>query len=252
MNIDAYLKRINYNGQRTPTIQTLHALHQSHLLAVPFENLSIHIKEPIILNDEALFDKVVQRRRGGFCYELNGLFAALLRQLGFQVTMIAANVVDRQGNVGPDFDHMALRVSLDEDWLVDVGFGDSFREPLLLSQRDIQYQPSGHYRIDDHEDHLLLMAYTDDAEWQTQYHFRLQSYQYADYIAMCHYHQTSSESPFTQGRICTVATPHGRKTISKMRFITTTLDGTREEREITDESAFLSLLQKHFGIRLPS
>src|SRR5438552_2368577 len=140
MNIDAYLKRINYRGSLAPTAQTLQQLQVAHLLTVPFENLSIHSAEPIILGDDALFEKIVVRRRGGFCYELNGLFAALLRELGFEVAMLSAQVADAQGTFGPDFDHMTLLVNQDERWLADVGFGDSFSEPLLLDSRQEQVQ----------------------------------------------------------------------------------------------------------------
>src|SRR5262245_26694734 len=140
MDIEAYLKRIDYRGARTPTAETLRALHVAHLRTVPFENLSIHTGEPIVLEDEALFVKIVERRRGGFCYEANGLFAALLRALGFNVTMLSAGVANPEEGFGPDFDHMALMVTLDERWLVDVGFGDSFREPLLIDERVAQRQ----------------------------------------------------------------------------------------------------------------
>ncbi len=106
-------KRIGYEGSREPSAQTLRALQLAHLRTVPFENLSIHSNETIVLRDDALFDKVVTRRRGGFCYELNGLFAALLRALGFEVEMLAAGVANAAGNFGPDFDHMTLLVKLD-------------------------------------------------------------------------------------------------------------------------------------------
>ena len=122
----AYLKRINYRGPLAPTAETLRRLQVAHLLSVPFENLSIHTGEPIVLDDDALFEKIVVRRRGGFCYELNGLFAALLRALGFHVEMLSAGVVSQAGEFGPEFDHMTLLVSLAERWLADVGFGDSF------------------------------------------------------------------------------------------------------------------------------
>jgi len=95
---------------------------------VPFENLDIHLKRPIVLEDNALFDKIVTRKRGGFCYELNGLFAALLRALGFDVVMLSAGVANPEREFGPDFDHMALLVTLEQSWLADVGFGDSFVE----------------------------------------------------------------------------------------------------------------------------
>ena len=147
LDTTAYLNRINYSGAVTPSAETLRQLQLHHLWAVPFENLSIHSAEPIILNDAALFDKIVVRRRGGFCYELNGLFAALLRQLGFEVQMLSASVANSEGEWGPEFDHMTLLVSLDERWLVDVGFGDSFVEPLRLEERGDQIQGSRRYRI---------------------------------------------------------------------------------------------------------
>ena len=151
MDINAYLQRINYHGSLAPTAETLRALQVAHLLAVPFENLSIHTGEPVVLEDEALFEKVVGRRRGGFCYELNGLFAALLRSLGFKVEMLSAGVANAEGEFGPDFDHMTLLVTLndklEERWLADVGFGDSFREPLLLNERGVQRQGERDYKI---------------------------------------------------------------------------------------------------------
>src|SRR5688500_9116416 len=119
MNIDAYLKRINYTGSLTPTAETLRDLQVAHLRTVPFENLSIHCGEPIVLAEDLLFTKIVESRRGGFCYEANGLFAALLRALGFEVAMLAAGVAKRDGGFGPIFDHMTLLVPVSEQWLAD-------------------------------------------------------------------------------------------------------------------------------------
>ena len=117
-----------------PTLPTLQALHQAHQLAVPFENLSIHFHQPISLQQEALYEKIVLRHRGGFCYELNGLFAWLLQHLGFQVSLLSAGVARRDGDFSPAFDHLTLLVHRlsDADWVADVGFGDSFLLPLLL------------------------------------------------------------------------------------------------------------------------
>src|SRR5687768_13047 len=156
MNTGAYLKRINYSGSREPTAETLRALQVAHLLAVPFENLSIHAGEAIVLNEDSLFSKIVENRRGGFCYEANGLFAGLLRALGFEVTMLSAGVAKKDGDFGPDFDHMTLMVTLAERWLVDVGFGDSFMEPLLLDARGEQVQGTRAFRIDADNSHLIL------------------------------------------------------------------------------------------------
>src|SRR5262249_13208100 len=151
MDIKAYFDRIHYRGPLGPTLNTLRDLHRAHLLAVPFENLSISLGQPIILNEAALFEKIVTHRRGGFCYELNGLFAALLRALGFAVTLLSARVASGEGRAVPEFDHLALQVQLDQPWLADVGFGDGFQLPLRLDRRDEQDQEQeGHsYRLAD-------------------------------------------------------------------------------------------------------
>ncbi|HKY44024.1 MAG TPA: arylamine N-acetyltransferase [Pyrinomonadaceae bacterium] len=249
MQTDAYLKRIGYSGSLEPTAETLCALQVAHLLTVPFENLSIHAGEPIVLEDNALFAKIVERRRGGFCYEANGLFAALLRSLGFEVAMLAAGVAKSEGGFGPQFDHMTLVVTLSERWLVDVGFGDSFLEPLLLDSRDEQVQGTRAFRIVDDNDHLILMRLNPGAEWEPQYRFTLQPYTFADYEETCHFHQTSPDSHFTKGRICSRATEDGRISLSEMRLITTTgPQQLREERTLADQEEYYRVLRDQFGI----
>lgn len=252
LNIKAYLERINYHGSLAPTAETLRDLQVAHLLAVPFENLSIHAKQPIVLEDEALFTKIVEGRRGGFCYEANGLFAALLRALGFDVWMLSAEVANAEGGFGPDFDHMTLMVTLEKRWLVDVGFGDSFREPLLLDERGEQRQGSRAYRILPEGAHFILMQRDDGDEWKAQYRFTLQPYTYADYAEMCRYHQTSPQSHFTSARICSRATEEGRITLSEMRLITTSKNGGRQERTLTSQEEYAAVLSEHFGIVMTS
>jgi N-hydroxyarylamine O-acetyltransferase len=251
MNIQAYQERINYHGPLAPSAETLRALQVAHLLAVPFENLSIHSGQPIVLNDHALFEKIVTRRRGGFCYELNGLFAALLRAMGFEVSMLSAGVADLAGGFGPDFAHMTLLVNLKERWLADVGFGDSFREPLLLDCRDEQVEGAGGeraYQIVPDNDHFILKQRDTTGEWTDQYRFDLRPHSYADYVSLCHYQETSPESHFTKGRVCTRATPEGRITLSEMKSITTMHNGERKERLLTNEEEYASLLREEFGI----
>jgi N-hydroxyarylamine O-acetyltransferase len=252
MDINAYLQRINYHGSLAPSAQTLRDLQVAHLLAVPFENLSIHSSEPIVLNDDALFEKVVKRRRGGFCYELNGLFAALLRELGFEVTMLSARVANAEGVFGPDFDHMTLLVATNKDsgerWLTDVGFGDSFIEPLRLDFGAEQVQGERAYKIIEAESDLIMMQREGSDEWKAQYRFALCPYNYVDYAAMCRFHQTSPESHFTQARVCTLATPQGRITLSEMRLITTVRGQERQERLLTDDAEYALSLKEQFGI----
>jgi len=248
MDIDAYLDRIHYHGPRTPDAETMRALHLAQMRAVPFENLSIHWGEPILLDDGALFEKVVTRKRGGFCYELNGLFAALLREMGFAVTMLSAGVARPDGSFSPEFDHMALRIDLDEPWLADVGFGDSFREPLRLDSREEQVEGRQAFLIDEGEDGRRILARRgEDGEWKPVYRFSLRPYVYADYAEMCRFHQTSPDSHFTRNRICSLATPDGRLTLSGMKLITTR-GGERRERELADDQEYAEALREHFGI----
>ncbi len=248
MNVKAYLERINYHGSLVPNAETLRRLQVAHLLSVPFENLSIHAGEPIILEDDALFNKIVERYRGGFCYELNGLFATLLRELGFNVVMLSAGVANAKGGFGPDFDHMALMVILEQRWLADVGFGDSFLEPLLLDERGAQAQGARSYQIIPDGAHLVLMQRDDGDEWKAQYRFTLQPHNYSDFAEMCRYHQTSPQSHFTQRRVCSRATQEGRVTLSEMRFITTSKDGGRQERNLTDQEEYAAMLRENFGV----
>ncbi len=248
MDIKAYLERLNYYGSITPTADTLRQLQTAHLLEVPFENLSIHAKQTIVLDDSSLFTKIVKHRRGGFCYETNGLFAALLRALGFRVTMLSAGVANSEGSFGPDFDHMALMVTLEQRWLVDVGFGDSFREPLLIDELGEQRQGRRIYQIVPDGDRLILSQREGDDKWETQYRFTLQPYDYCDYAEMCRYHQTSPQSHFTRARICSRATKEGRVTLSEMRFIITTKNGEQQEQILADQEEYEATLREHFGI----
>jgi N-hydroxyarylamine O-acetyltransferase len=249
MDVDAYLERIGYRGPLAPTAETLRRLHVAHLLAVPFENLSIHAGEPIVLEDASLFDKVVRRRRGGFCYELNGLFAALLRELGFRVEMLSAAVARGGGGFGPEFDHMALLVTLEERRLADVGFGDSFAEPLLLDERGEQQQGSRAFRIEEAGGRLVLLRRDAGGAWEPQYRFGLEPHAFDDYAEMCRFHQTSPESHFTRGRVCSRLTSEGRVTLSGSRLITTA-GGERVERELAGDAERDAALLEHFGISL--
>jgi N-hydroxyarylamine O-acetyltransferase len=247
VDTDAYLRRINWAGPVAADAETLRRLHLAHLRAVPFENLSIHWHEPIVLTDDALFEKIVQRRRGGFCYELNGLFGALLRALGFDVTMLSAGVANRKGEFGPDFDHMLLLVRLQERYLADVGFGDSFLEPLRLDEQGDQIEGHRAYRIEQSGSRFVLTRRDGEGVRAPQYRFSLDPHDYGEYESMCHHHQTSPESHFTHQPVCSLATPDGRVTVSGMKLITT-IAGDRQERVIESTAEQADLLRERFGI----
>ena len=269
-DVQDYLARIGFSNRtaldgQEPSLGLLRALHEAHLLAVPFENLSIHYGQPIVLEEAALYDKIVRRHRGGFCYELNGLFAWLLHRLGFEVSLLSAGVARGDGSFNPDFDHLTLRVHRLEgaDWLADVGFGDSFRRPLRLLPgreqdgadghrywlRQDQDEAAGHDdRHGEHGPHAywVLEQYA-DAQWQPQYRFTLQPRELADFTARCEYQQTSPESHFTRQRICSLALPRGRVSLSDLRLITS-IQGQREERMLESEAEYREVLAARFGV----
>ncbi|HEY7984545.1 MAG TPA: arylamine N-acetyltransferase [Ktedonobacterales bacterium] len=264
MDRHAYLARIGQSAPAAgaaPSRALLRALHQAHLLSVPFENLSIHYGQPIALEDAALYDKIVTRRRGGFCYELNGLFAWLLRGLGYEVSLLSAEVARDAGGFGAPFDHLTLRVHglAGADWLADVGFGDSFWQPLRLALDVEQDDADGRrYRLraagathpGDGAEYWLLEQETDGADggrWEPQYRFTLAPHALADYTDRCHYHQTSPDSSFTRKRVCTLARPAGRDTLSELTLIETR-HGARGERVLPSEDAYRAELAARFGI----
>ena len=261
-----YLARISfatpaYSEFHRPSLMLLKALHEAHMLAAPFENLSIHYGQPIVLRNELLFDKIVRRRRGGFCYELNGMFAWLLRQLQYRVTLLSAEVAEPGGTFSPPYDHLALLVhDVDgADWLADVGFGDSFRQPLRFQGNLEQDGADGHtYRLRESQTHdgaqgerdqppYWLVEQHGDAQWEPVYRFTLRPHALTDFAERCSYQQTSPDSHFTQKRICSLALPNGRISLSDLRLITT-LDGKREERMLSSEDEYRAVLAERFGV----
>jgi N-hydroxyarylamine O-acetyltransferase len=246
--VAAYLERITYLGPTEPSPETLRAIHRAHMFAVPFENLDISLGRTIICDESRFIDKIVNRRRGGFCYELNGAFAALLGALGFEVTLLSARVARADGSDGPEFDHLTLRVDFEEPWLVDVGFGDGFLEPLRL-QPDLEQPQIGRcYRLTGAGGVFRVEVRTNH-KWKTEYSFTGQPRQLSDFTAMCHYHQTSPDSSFTHNRTCSRATPDGRLTLSNGKLIETH-NGARSERTL-NEQEWVGCLRDLFGVVLP-
>jgi N-hydroxyarylamine O-acetyltransferase len=247
LNVPAYLDRIAYTGPLEPTADVLRDLHRAHLLSVPFENLDIALGREIVCEENAFIRKIVERRRGGFCYELNGAFAGLLRAIGFRVTLLSARVPREDGSDGPEFDHLALRVDLDEPWLADVGFGDSFLEPLELKPGAESAHDGRRYRVMNHASTLHMEGTEPDGIWKRQYSFTLTARGLDEFAAMCHHHQTSPESPFTRKSVCSMATLDGRITVADRRLIRTR-NGIREEQLLASDSEWRAALKKRFAI----
>jgi N-hydroxyarylamine O-acetyltransferase len=250
--IKDYLSRIGLSDKNCcPNLTTLRKLQMQHLLHVPFENLDIRMKRPIVLTKTALYNKIVKNRRGGFCYELNGSFAGLLRELGFRVTMLSAGVAKASGGFTRDYDHMTLLVNLEEDWLVDVGFGDSFSEPKSLNESGPQKDLNGKaYRIAKLRSGKSLLLERSKIAWKPQYRFSLVARKLSDYRPRCRYQETSPNSHFRKGAFCTRMTANGRATLTE-RSLTVTSYGAKTVSKVKNHAEFERLLSSKFGIALP-
>ncbi|MEO5860759.1 MAG: arylamine N-acetyltransferase [Pyrinomonadaceae bacterium] len=228
-------------------LRSLRLLQRSHLLAVPFENLDIHWKRPIVLDLDRFYDKIVKHRRGGFCYELNGLFNEMLREIGFETRLISARVC-KGGAPGREFDHAAIIVRMgDEEYLADVGFGDFTSEPLSFVLDEGQADATGEFMIRKFDAEYFEVAKRTNGVWTGEYIFKEMARDLAEFTEMCDFQQFSPESHFTKGELCSMMTEDGRKTLTDSRFITTAA-GVKMEIPIDDEAHFYRVLNDEFGI----
>jgi N-hydroxyarylamine O-acetyltransferase len=262
--VDAYLRRIGAGRPRRPTGEALRELHLCHLRTVPFENLSIHLGEEIVLEEEQLLDKVVGAHRGGFCYELNGAFGALLTALGYEVELLAARVYGDEGRLGVPYDHLALRVRTAEgdSRLADVGFGANSHYPLRFAERGEQADPAGVFRIAQSAPDAAGVRGDGPAgsgepdldvvrDGAREYRLETRPRVLADFRAGAWWHSTSPLSHFTGSLVCSrVADDGGRITLGGRTLTTTDADGARETRELGTDEAVLAAYREWFGIEL--
>ena len=249
MDIDQYLRRINYAGTLDPTLGVLSQLQLRHLLTVPFENLDIHNKIEIDLGN--LYNKIVTLRRGGFCYELNGLFYELLTEIGFAVKRVSARVYTSTKDYSPEYDHMAIIASIENtDYLIDVGFGEFAFSPIPIALNKETPDPRGIFRIQAFdEDHKVIEKKNAEGAFIPEYMFSEKARQMAEFYDRCSYHQTSSQSHFTQNRICSLPTNDGRITLTG-NTLKITERGKVEERLLNNEQEIRHELWNYFGIKL--
>ena len=246
--LEAYFGRLAVPRPHTADAVNLHVLHRAHQMRVPFENLSIHLSEPVLLAEDVLVDKIVTRRRGGFCYELNGAFAILLEAMGAEVRRVAARVYGGDGHVGPPLDHMALVVRASDasgPWLIDVGFGSHSVYPLLFDSRHEQNDPAGRFLLVDSGDGDVDVL----KDGKPQYRIEPKERSLADFIPTCWWQTTSPDSHFTRDIICSRLTKDGRVSIAGRTLIITE-NGSRAEQQLTGDDALLAAYREHFGIIL--
>ena len=248
MDVNAYLERIGAERPAAPTLDALADLTVAHLYSVPFENLDIADGRRLSVDVETIHDKVVARRRGGFCYELNGLFAWLLRELGYDVTLLAAEVPEpRDGGPRHPRAHLVLLVELDGPYLVDVGWGEAYRGPFALGAGNEHTDAGlGSYLLEEMDGRWQVREQSEGRS-RVAYRFDLTAHDLADFAEACRWQET--ESPFFTGRrFCSIATPRGRTTLMDDRLIVSA-EGQRTLRRV-DADEVPGLLAEHFGIVL--
>ena len=252
MKTEKYLQRIEIEQTDfVPNLENLKHLQRQHLLNIPFENLDIHWKKPIDLKSESLYRKIVESKRGGFCYELNGLFFELLQNTGYESKRISARVSDGKGNFGQEFDHLAIITRIEsEDYLVDVGFGDFFAEPIKFVLDEEQTDANGTFLIKRFDEEYFEVTKKNEESFISQYIFTLCERRLSEFEDMCLFHQTSPDSHFTQNKVCSLMLADGRKTLTDKRFITTKAN-QKEEITINSEKEFEEILEREFGLKSP-
>jgi len=247
MNIKHYINRINYEGDLTPNLKVLKDLQQTHLLNVPFENLDIHYGNPIDL--DKIYHKVVKKGRGGFCYELNGLFYTLLNAIGFDSKIISARVYDsKKEGFGKEYDHLAIIVKLNQvEYLVDVGFGEFAFHPLKFEMDSIQSDPRGDFVIEEYKNGYFKVSKIEGETKSYEYIFTKKKRALNEFAEMCNYHQTSPNSNFTQKKLISKPTEIGRITITGNTLKITEGGVTMKEHQFAKEE-FAKYLRKWFNI----
>ncbi|SHF38382.1 arylamine N-acetyltransferase family protein [Streptoalloteichus hindustanus] len=250
LDLPAYLDRLGDDGPQEPTLETLRRLHRAHIAAIPFENLDVILGRPVLVDLESVQDKLVRRRRGGYCYEQNTLFAAVLERLGYPVRGLAARVLMGSRKIRPAT-HALLRIEIDgHSWLADVGFGGGgLLEPIELRDGAEARQGGWTIRLDrEDSDEWVLRSLTPDG-WLDLYSFGLDRQYHADFGVRNHFVSTSPRSPFVTRIVVQRYDERRQRALDGDTLTTTFADGARETAAVTlDELP--ALLTDELGIVL--
>jgi N-hydroxyarylamine O-acetyltransferase len=253
-NLDGYFARIGYSAERTPTLETLRQIHLLHAQTIPFENLNPFLRIPVVLDMHSIYQKLVLKKRGGYCFEHNLLLMEVLRSLGFKVKGLAARVLWNQpeGIVTPR-GHMLLQVSIEgKDYIADVGFGGlTLTAPLQLKIDEEQKTPHEYFRITPLGSEFVLQAKV-QGDWRRIYSFGLQENFLPDYEVTSWYLSNFPSSHFVTGLIAALPFEGGRYTLRNTDFAAHHLDGRYVRKRFETVSELVDALQNTFMIEVPN
>lgn len=247
MNVNDYLLRFNGTLLKEVSLYNLVELQRLHMLHIPFENLDVIRKVPVYLNLQLIYEKIVKRHRGGYCYEVNGLFNWLLTELGYQTHLVAATVQRPNGEWAKADTHAAILIQLEESYLVDVGFGSSTYLPIPLNGEP-QTDNSGIYKAHKQEDRIYDLIQVNNQQEKVLYRFNLAKKELIDFHEGCVFNQVAKESSFTHYDIVTRITPTGRITLADQTAIVTE-NGLQTKTALSIEEK-QHMLHTTFGIQL--
>jgi N-hydroxyarylamine O-acetyltransferase len=250
VQLSAYLNRIGFDGRVQPDLATLRALHRAHQYAIPFENLDVQLHRPVGLDLEAQYDKIVSRRRGGWCYEMNGVMGWALGQIGFDVMRMSAGVMRAQAGDAQLGNHLCLLVRLEQPYLVDVGFGGSLIEPLALKASEREDRP---YRIELSELDNGYWRFAERAHGDVDafsFDFRAGAADEALFARKCQVLQTDPASPFTQNLVVQRRAVDTHLSL-RGRVLVTTHAMRVEKRMLGSVDELVATLKDSFDLDLP-
>jgi N-hydroxyarylamine O-acetyltransferase len=249
LELAAYLHRIGFTSEARPDLATLKALHRAHLYAIPFETLDVQLGRPLTTDPAAAFDKLVTRRRGGWCYEMNGLFGWALGEIGFEVTRMCGGVWRVARGDEAMGNHLILRVDLAEGaWLADVGFGDGPVEPYAIAPAAFA-QGGFDYRLEtDHEGWWRLHNHAEGSA--PSFDFRLETASEGRLSELCGWLQASADSPFVQNAVCQRHRP-GAVLQFRGRVLRTVTAAGVEESLVESADEYAALLREAFDLDMP-
>ena len=247
MDLDRYLERISFHGDLKPTLDTLGALVRAHVCSVPFENIDVQLGNPLTIEPAAAYEKIVERRRGGWCYEHNGLFGWALSEIGFDVTRVAAAVMRHERGEIADANHLCLLVEIDaadELYLADVGFGGSLLEPLAL-------KPGYHVQLPFHVGLRKLKDgwrfLEDIGKGEFSFDFKAEPADESALESKCDYLQTDPSSGFVMNLVVQQRLPEAHKTLRGRVFSVATNNGI-ETGFLETADALAAHLRDHFDL----
>ena len=245
MNLERYLQRIKYMGNLEPSLETLIAVHRHHLLHIPYENLDIHLGRTLQLDPARAYEKIVLEKRGGWCYEMNGLLAWALREIGFEVEYLACAV----GQTNASSNHLALKVNLEQPYLADVGFGNGLLETIPL-KAGVYVQQARAFKLEQHgEDWRFDIPSVGVGAVGNSFDFTLEPQELLNFQERCTYLQTSPESGFVRVVVCHRMTETGVQSL-RGAVLQTITNGTETSRTLETQDEYETVLREVFDLQV--